>query len=314
MNHSRKFRSKLKIAHAIAVQPDLADEFITPYIKDMEVKVMKFNLFDGCESARTVPSMNMINRLIYLPDDEPGETYCLNKFRIRPQVYDPKSENYLRLLSNRIVDRLEDNRRNPDPFDTALSQWCNEHNVNYEYVSYFQSVITYCKEILPVSSTNEDTNSKRIKAMRELLSLVEKGITTDAALKKTVSHQNDVEKSIEQDYYLSCRFYEYAIAKKNIKGMMLNPAWFEMWDARLVDANRINTDNRTAKKTRSVGILTQCMFCYRFHYQNTKGRNNLSKYCPDHKRDFDNWGTYLLKNTKFKESDVYRDGFYRFEL
>jgi hypothetical protein len=314
MNHSRKFRSKLKIAHAIAVQPDIADELVTPYIKDMEVKVMKFNLPGWDESSRTVPSMNMISRLIYLSDDEPDDPYCLNKFRIRPQVYDSRSENYLQLSNNRIIHELEDGRLNPTAFDTALSQWCSKYGVNYEYVSYFQSVITYCRTILPISSTNEGTNSQRIKAMKELLSLAGKGITTDKAIKKAIDLQKGVEESNKQDYYLARRFYEYGLAAKQIKGMMLNPAYFEMWDSRLVDANRITTDNRTAKKTRSVGILTQCMFCYRFHYQDTKGRNKLSKYCPDHKNDFNNWGTYLSKNTKFKESDVYRDGFYRFEF
>lgn len=275
---------------------------------------MKFNLSGWDESSRTVPSMNMISRLIYLPDDEPDDPYCLNKFRIRPQVYDSRSENYLRLLNNRIVEELEDNRLNPNAFDTALSQWCSKYGVNYEYVSYFQSVITYCRSILPISSTNEGANSQRIKAIRELLSFVGEGITTDAAIRKIVSHQDDVEKSNKQNYYLARRFYEYGLAVKQIKGMMLNPAYFEMWDARLVEANRLNTDNRIAKKTLSVGILTQCMFCYRFHYQDTKSRNKLSKYCPDHKNDFNNWGRYLSKNTKFKESHVYRDGFYRLEF
>jgi hypothetical protein len=219
INHSRDFRSKLKIAYTIAVHPDWADDSITPYIKDMEVKVMRFNLCD----------------------------------------------------------------------------------------------ITYCRTILPVSSSNEGTNSKRIKKMRELLSFVGKGLTTDAALRKTSSLQKEVEEAIEQDYYLACRFRNYGIALKYIKELMSSPAWLEMWDARLIDAKRINTDNRTAKKRPSVGILTQCMFCYRFHHQDTKGRNSLSKYCPDHENDFNNWRDELKKETNFKQSKVYRDGFYRYE-
>jgi hypothetical protein len=311
MNHSRDFRSKLKTAYTIAVHPDWADDSITPYIEDMEVKVMRFKLFDGNESHQVVPTIDMINRLIYFPDNDPDDPYCLNKFRIRPQVYDPISENLLRLLSNRIIDELEDSRLNPTPYDTALSQWCDLHGVNYEYVSYFQSIITYCRTILPVSSSNEGANSKLIKKMRELLSLTGKRITVDAALRKTSSIQKEVEEAIEQDYYLACRFLDYGIAVKYIKGMMLSPDWSEMWDARLVDAERINTDNRTAKKPRTVGFLTQCMFCYRFHPQDTKGKNKLSKHCPDCKKSFDNWGTYLRLNTEFKESHVYRDGFYR---
>ena len=153
--------------------------------------------------------------------------------------------------------------------------------------------------------------------MRGLLLLDKRLYRIDDEQKKIVSLQNEVEEAIKQDYYLSCRFPEYGRALKHIRGMMLSPAYSEMWDAHLDDAKRINSDNRTAKKRQSSvsepGFLTQCIFCYRFHLQNTRGRNTLSKYCSDHEKTFDNWGTYLLlKNTEFKQSDVYRDGFYRY--
>jgi len=315
MNHSKPVISGLTIAHVIAAYPSIIAEFpfITSDIEEM--KVMRFELFDGYRFPAIVPNIKIIQQLIYFPDNDLGDPYHLNKYRVRPQVSHPESEKLLVFVSNLLVDKLDNKRLNPSPFDLALSKWCHKHGIDYELVNYFQNVITYCRLILPVSSPNPDTDSKIHKALKDVFFLDKKVNMLDE-LRQRSGIPSNVDEAIERDYYLSCRFPEYDRAIYQICQMEQQPAYTEMRKAHLDDANRINADVRTNEKARrtgsETGVLSQCMFCYRFHTQDTRSRNRLSKCCSDCKGSFDTWTTFLRLKGEFKQSEVYRDGFYRY--
>jgi hypothetical protein len=93
----------------------------------------------------------------------------------------------------------------------------------------------------------------------------------------------------------------------------------ELRSAQFEEARHANTENRKDEKKRYSGkfdcrILTQCMFCYRFHLQDPTGRKTrLHRHCPDCKKRYENWRKYLHKKSDILQSDIYRDGFYRFQ-
>lgn len=299
----------------MAAYPFIAElPFITPAIEEM--KVMRFELFEGCGFPAIIPNIKTIQQLIYFPDNDLGDPYHLNRFRVRPQVSHLESEKLLCFASNLLVDKLDNKRLNPSTLDLALSEWCSKHGIDYELVNYFQNVINYCRLILPVSSPNPDTDSKIQKALKNVLFL-DKKVNMLEELKHRSGVPNKIDEAIERDYYLSCRFPEYDFAINQIYQMEQHSAYTQMRKAHFDDAERINADVRTNEEARyngsDTGVLRQCMFCYRFHTQDTKGRNTLSKYCPDHEKTFDNWGTYLRLKKEFDQSKVYRDGFYRYQ-
>ena len=218
---------------------------------------------------------------------------------------------------------LDRKRINPNSFDLALRDWCGKHDVSYELVNYFKNVIEYCHLILPGTYSNPDKGSENVKALTEIDTLAE-NVDYSNALGEKSQLTDRLHEAFKRDYYLSRRFPEYGLAVTFIYRMEQHPTYVkELRTAQLDEASRINTENRTDDKKRSsgefdCGILTQCMFCYRFHNQDPSKRspkgkkNTLSKYCPDCKKSFDNWGTYLRLKREFRELDVYRDGFYRY--
>ena len=248
MNHSKPVISGLTISHVIAAYPSIAElPFITPAIEKM--RVMRFELFEGYGFPVIIPNIKTIQQLIYFPDNDSDDPYHLNKYRVRPQVSHPESEELLCFVSNLLVDKLDNKRITPSPFDLALKEWCLKHSVNYELVNYFQNVINYCRLILLASSTNPDTDSNIQKALNDVLFL-DKNVNPLDELRKRSDFPNKVDEAIERDYYLSCRFPEYDMAINQIYQMEQHSAYTEMRKAHFDEAKRINADVRTNEKAR----------------------------------------------------------------
>jgi hypothetical protein len=315
MHDFRRVISGLTIDNAMAAYPELINKFpiFTPKIGS--IKVMRFELFKY-KIPGLIPNLTMIERLICLPATESDDPYHLENYRIRPQTYDVESENLLVCRNNRVTAWLDNKRINPTNFDTSLSVWCEKYNISYELVSYFQNVIKYCRLILPGTYSNPDKGSKNIKAFKKIDPFLEDADCL-SEIEKSSQLTKELREAYKRDYYLSRRFPEYGLAVNFIYRMEQHPTYItELRAVHFDEAERINTENRTNEKKRYSGdldclILTQCMFCYKFHLQDPSRRNSLSRYCPDHHKTFDNWGTYLIQKGEFKQSEVYRDGFYR---
>jgi hypothetical protein len=321
MNHSRHIFSGLTIANVIEAyrkcEPDLIHKFpvFTPNIRMM--KVMRFELF-AYNIPGIIPNLKMVERLIYMPEVESDDPYHLERYRVRPQMSDSESEDFLVSRNNRLTAWLDRKRINPTSFDLALSDWCRKHDVSYKQVSYFKNVIEYCRLILPGTYSNPDKGSENIKALKKLDNLAE-NVDYSNALGENSQLTDRLHETFKRDYYLSRRFPEYEMAVTFIYRMEQHPTYIkELRTAHLDEASRINTENRTDDNKRASGefdckILTQCMFCYRFHKQDPVKQARLSKYCPDHEKDFNTWRKYLTGKGVFKQSHVYRDGFYRYQ-
>jgi hypothetical protein len=279
----------------------------------------------------TVPSREMLKEFLITPFENCHDIYHLERHRVDSYLFDKESESLFVSRNKVVVDWLEQRRANPTPFDTALCDWCRRHNIDYELVNYFHNVIKYCRSICPGMPSNPDKGSKILKALEDVDNssseyqkyLNENGFDfshyqSDVREKSECSTYFD--KKQKSHIYLSSRFPEYALAFNTILAMETSEAYGELRPAFYADFQRINAENRTTDKQRYGGVydsrvMTQCLFCYRFHLQETKKtketdkRTRLSKHCPDCEGRYNNWRTYIRKKHNILQSDVYIYGF-----
>jgi hypothetical protein len=255
-----------------------------------------------------VPSQQMLRELIVFPEITATEkpTY-VERYQIRPQICDLESERLLVERNHEVVHWLNKRLKSPTPLDVATREWCERHDFNYGVINYFENIIRYCQLILPGMPPSKAVRTKLHKVY-ETAQDPSKLILND--LKNGIGNAGYATWLDNRELVLLSRFEEYRNAIVLLTHVKKNPLYIsEMKTA--IDANnkQVRSDSRTDEKDRLSGefdtrILTQCLICYRFHLQESKGRNRLKKYCPDHKVIYENWISYLTKHTDYKEAGV----------
>jgi hypothetical protein len=242
------------------------------------------------DSIALLPSNAILDRLIRFPKTPYHDLYNLEKFRIRPQIFNRESQLLLQERSNQIIFHI---RVHPlTVYEQALVRWSQEKGINPEETLFRHSLIFYCESILP----EENTNQKKEKKIEDA---IKKSITID----RTHWEQCEYDyQNLDWRYFLNSRrqvnslvnrFHEYRSAKDYFAKFFesVNPndcrkAYLDEYTQVNLENGRVNrlkekvskTGNQVELTSSTQTILTQCLFCYRFHLQTS--RSNLSRYCP----------------------------------
>jgi hypothetical protein len=279
------------------------------------MECLKYHNKFPLESNVTIPSMETLLKLLMMPSKNDPDPYCIEKYRIRPQLFDTESEKLFVKRNDALISWLEARISSPTAYDVALCNWCKRHNIDYQLVNYFHNVVKYCRLICPGMPSNPDKCSKILKAMKEVDSSYITGdkfnfLSYKSELRQRSKCLTDIDKLDKSHVCLSSRFSEYKLAFSLLCKMESSRAYIELRPAVYEEYQRVSAENRKSDKKRYGGesdgrILTQCIFCYRFHLQETSGRNRLSKHCPDCEGRYEKWRTYIRLKHGLKQSDVY---------
>jgi len=257
-----------------------------PIIKDGWVK-LRCNIGD---SIMLLPSDAILDRLIRFPKTQYHNLYNLDNFRIRPQVFDTESQLLLQKRSNLIVDYIMEHRLTV--YEQALVKWSQERDLNPVETLFRHNLIFYCESILSENNTNQ-------KKEKEIENIIKRSriINYTYLIPCEYDYQNlnwrYFYKSRQQVGSLVNRFHEYRSAKDYLSKFVKSVEPDDYRKAYLAEYTQVNLENgrvigakEKASKTgqqidptlSTQSILTQCLFCYRFHLQVSKPK--LSRYCP----------------------------------
>ena len=245
------------------------------------------------DSEMFLPSDEILDRLIRFPTYRYNDIYNLNKFRIKPQVFDRDSQLLLQERSNQIIDYL---LKCPlTDYESRIVQWCQENGRNSTSVLFQKKIVDYCEFILPGLNPNVDKDSMIEAVARKAWN------PSDPDFRARYKNVNWVywDKRKRDEKALIDRFPEYGCANKTI-------SWIakKISDEFILDEyKRINGERKWFKNHKNNlfgkkgslrkfkdtlplelpnGTLTQCLFCYRFYLQTVGGggkKSSLSRCC-----------------------------------
>jgi hypothetical protein len=250
-----------------------------------------------------IPSQKLLEELIRFPKidkryPDPSDPFNVDYYRIRDRDEDLDNQLLLQSRSNWIVSSISCELLSPSPLDRAIYSYCSKHNLCFESIYYRLNLIKYCQRILPGTGSNPDKNSKLITAFM--------GMKPEAKGKehRTYDFSEPRLKSGEEKYFNKLesnfesrirRFSEFAEAVDFLEILSTRPSFDDELHQIILDqAREINknhekrkqqrTDDRNSQSTKDSNnialdyrILTQCLFCNRFHLQEPKSK--LSRYC-----------------------------------
>jgi hypothetical protein len=258
------------------------------------------------DDGRTVklPSHTLLQELVNFPKvdkryPDPSDPFNVDYYRFRNREVDLDNQLILQERSNWIVYSLYQQSLNLPPFEKALYFYCNRHNIDFESVLYRFKLISYCQKLLPGKSANPDKNSKLITAF--------------SGMKPVPNNSNeriyDFEGSLKNSEYLKYlskldssfeskrrRFSEFNDAYIYLENLARRPSFDDELHQIILEQGLLITQNNERQKKRRTKarnkkntgvdkdgmnldyrILTQCLFCNRFHLQEPKSA--LSRYC-----------------------------------
>lgn len=265
-------------------------------------------------SEMFLPSDEILDRLIRFPTSLYIDSYNLDKFRIKPQVFDGDSQLLLQSRSNQIVDYLLECPLTD--YESKIVKWCQDNNRNSSVIIFYKKLVDYCELILPGLNPN-------IKKDR-IIAAVSRGDwnPADDDFRERYKNVDWVywDKRKRDEKALINRFSEYGGANGTINWIVekigddllldeydqINKErkWFENHRNNLWGKNgSLRKFQGTLPLTLPEGTLTQCLFCYRFHLQYLGGgskKSSLSRCCDrdeckkkNHywENDLQTWGT-----------------------
>ena len=284
---------------------------------------------DG-NSDMFLPSDEILDRLIRFPTSLYVDTYRLDKYRIRPHVFDEESQLLLQMRSNLIVEYFLNSPLTE--YETKISQWCEEHDRNPTVAIFDKKLVDYCDFILPGLNPNRKKDNAIAVALRGEWNPSDPDFRTK---------YNNVDwaywhKRKREEFSLIKRFSEYGSAAATIgwivgkldKSVFLDEydqvnkerTWFEN------HKNNLFGKEGSLRKFKGIlplelpeGTLTQCLFCYRFHLQYLgKGnkKSSLSRCCDrdDCKARNHEWENTFPLSFDLKYTDIKLHGITQAEL
>jgi hypothetical protein len=240
-----------------------------------------------------LPSDSILDRLIRFPSSLYIDTYRLDKYRIKPQVFDEESQLFLQKRSNTIVEYLLSSPLTE--YEIKISKWCEDNYRNSGVILFHKKLIDYCNYILPGLNSNRKKES--------VIAAVSRGEWNPSDPDFRAKYKNIDwvywRKKKRDRFSLMKRFPEYIGAKATLqwidnkfdKSIFLDEhdsinkdnTWFENHKNNLFGKNgSLQKFKGTLPLTLGKGTLTQCLFCYRFHLQHLgKGnkKSSLSRCC-----------------------------------
>ena len=273
------------------------------------------------DTIKLLPSDELLNRLIRFPKSVYPDYYNLEKFRIRPQVFYLKSQLILQERSNLIVEYILGCQLTA--YEMRIVKWCEEHGRNPTLVLFDMKLMLYCEQILP--GLNPNPKKDRV------IAAISRSVGIDGWTPKEKSFQ-DKYKRVNWAYWdrrkrdeksLMNRFLEYGQASGCVNSIVRKIGDESIY---LDEYDRINKENdrynrlrnkpyKYSKKgdcrvfTNNFRILTQCLFCYKFHLQDPKPP--LSRHCESDKCKSQNyaWENSLDSGDALKQGGVPLSGF-----
>ena len=258
-------------------------------------------LIDGL--AMQIPSQKLLEELIRFPQDvkyypDPSDPFNVDHYRIRDRDEDLDNQLLLQSRSNWIVGQLAEQIHNPSEFEKELFLWCDNLGVSSGTARYYLTIIKYCQKILPGASTNPERNSSLITTLIGL-EPIESVDGEQQVYDFTVIRDRSGDTKYFDKTYLTIesrkrRFSEFreaidwlgSLGKTTVFHNVMSKAIHD--EAREINKNhekkkKQRTDDRKSESTKDSNntldyrILTQCVFCNRFHLQEPKSK--LSRYC-----------------------------------
>lgn len=260
----------------------------------------------------------MVFPMLGSPDPHHLEFYR-KKHKLRPQVTIHSNQKLLMSRSDLVVGWIASCWQSPSDFALAEKEWCKKHSVNYALVTYFRTVVMYCKLILPEIYTNPDKDNKIIDSLNNSnLIYKDDGMVyhDENKVRENSGEANYFDKKRSRHFSLGSRHCEYRTASYHLGRMEASPRWRSL--ASIQNDNiqkRISAENRAGERLRSSGdfdgrsrILTQCIACYGFREQ--EPTNQLSRFCSDCEKDIRGSWRKLITRKGITEGHVPLNGFY----
>ena len=249
------------------------------------------------------PDYGMIIDLIHLPKLPYADKYDLEKFRIRPQLYDLDSQLLLRGRSNEIIDSFCDSETTY--YKQVMVDFVNKNNLDKGILGVMMGVKYYCENIIPLWKpvTQKD------RGFADLLIKSPKGKWKPND--RTFRNEN---KNLDWKHWdrdrreydaINDRFplyKEFDGTLKKIFGHLDNPINVSFGESRREISFHSGYNKRMGKlpkatRDRLNSVMSQCLFCYRFHVQEiTKENKNRSRHCPLCKPQYDEWAEHIKNN------------------
>lgn len=263
------------------------------------------------------PNASELSNLIRFPRLPYTNPYYLEKFRIRPQVYDPDSQILLQQRSNLVVEYWVNSPLNE--YETHLLEGVTDSD-RRAFLIFVMGVIFYQSHILPVWKIDPVSNNAFMSVMRGLS--IKEWMPESQSFRDKYEHLDwkmwDRDKresnAITERFIFNKEINEILICRLVLTGDIKNVA-YDSYDRICSEYRRhIKWKERQPQTTRdSINqVLTQCLFCYRFHLQDSKIRR--SRDCPickgqPGKTQYQKWKRHIekLKESEridFNQSDV----------
>jgi hypothetical protein len=246
-----------------------------------------------------IPSQKLLEELIRFPKidnryPDPSDPFNVDYYRIRDRDEDLNNQLLLQSRSNWIVSSISRELLSPSPLDRAIYSYCIKHDICFESVYYRLNLIKYCQKILPGAGTNPDKNSKLITAFAGVkpesrskeYRTYDFNDFTEAALRNGKGKYFD---KLDSSFKTRIRrFSEFREAVKFLDVLSARPSFDDELHEIILDQSReLNKNHRKRKQQRTKDrksqksqltkdsnntsldyrILTQCLFCNRFHLQ-----------------------------------------------
>jgi hypothetical protein len=289
-------------------KPDAPD----PY--NLEHYRQKFNLrnrqYDSEESKQILRGwsnllingyanhLNMSFCSQYLQEYKPKIKYITHPFEVDEDIV------YFSVDGDKVVSINGESILPTDPNpnlieDTAkILQWFVANNLSYEKYVYADVMTKYCYAILPMTTSRYTAISGKLEiAERKSIlgieledderSYLEKTELFVASLERRFSDFRNVFKEYKETH-------QQMSQDKNIRYILDNSL---NESAKQIRKDKANKSRREKELEIEIKIVSQCIFCYKFHYQTTKkrttkkgksdngkggkGKTSLTRYCPD---------------------------------
>jgi hypothetical protein len=286
--------------------------------------------FTICGNEKFLPSDEILDRLINFPTWQYVDIYNLDKFRIKPQLFDRDSHLLLQSISNQIVNYLFFTPLTD--YESKIIQWWEEDNRDPAYIIFRKKLADYCEFIQPALPSNYKKDS--------IIAAVSRGEWNPADPDFRDRHKNVDwnywRRRKREEFSLIRRFPEYGSAAASVRWVAdeigndlyldeydqvnREKKWFENHRNNLFGRNgSLRKFKGTLPLELDKGMLTQCLFCYRFHrqYLGSGGKKSSLSRCCDReecKKKNHYWENNFPLNYNIKYTDIASSGMGGVEL
>lgn len=288
----------------------MTDSTQEPKIIDRFVRI-EF-LVDG--ERKQIPSQQMLEALIYFPKSDAPDPYNIEGYRqrndLRNRKYD-SGENQLILMeySNQLINDFDVYSLSENVGE--IIRWYERNNLSYHKYFYAELMCFYCHHILPPTTSRYTAISgnleiEELNAQGDIQKLVNAKYESQNNIKKIDIEESEIQAVIEKyPYYSKKVLFAESLERRFPEFCNAFPIYDEFRQQMLGDKEITNLLSRQrndiakqirrdkTNKLRTEVVLSQCVFCYKFHLQKTskeeRGKTALVRYCPECKKYNRQW-------------------------